>query len=245
MRREPPVDHGRPATNRSSAQSDIGGIIGARRTLKAAAWTLAGLLTVAWIAACLALIAIVPMPSDAATPQARQGKQPVLPVGRRCKTVTPQVHNKRVKLLDQITGKRHHKASRKVCKSHYRELGQKVKQARKTCKARALTVTASVFGGRGDDNGIGYRGDRLFNFNDSFAELGMGRALGGLPLHAKRWINYRSKTVRGTKRDIGGGGAGIGGTVRAIDLHAPLASRLNFPWGIGIVRVSANNCWAR
>lgn len=196
----------------------------------------------ALVAICASFLLALHLFADPLPATAAKGEV-IEKVKRPCKSVTPRTYNKRVRVLDSITGKRHHKASRKVCKSHLRKLLKKIKQARKTCKARALTVTASVYGGRGDDNGIGYRGDRLFNHSDSFAELNMGSALGGLPLHAKRWVNYRSRTARGTKRDIGGGGAGLAGTVRAIDLHAPLASRLRFPWGIGIVRVSRHNCW--
>jgi hypothetical protein len=55
-----------------------------------------------------------------------QDFKPVVPVKKPCKTVTPQVFNKRVKQLDKLTGKRHHKASRKVCKPHFKKLGKRI-----------------------------------------------------------------------------------------------------------------------
>lgn len=113
----------------------------------------------------------------------------------------------------------------------------------KDVQAKKVTWTAtgaSVFGGHCERSEyIGYRGDILQYYDSkkgrwvqnkwkSFAELGMGSAMGGLPHNAEVRVLYpptgRKITIR--KRDIGLGGGGIGGLPRAIDLYHPVAARI-------------------
>ncbi len=109
-----------------------------------------------------------------------------------------------------------------------------------------------------DDNGLGTDGKSLgTSLNGhpapadaakyaSFAELDMGKSLGGLPPHAKLSISYKGKTVIAEKRDIGGGGADVTGddpahpgtqiTVkRGIDLWWETAKLLDFKSNLDIV----------
>lgn len=58
-------------------------------------------------------------------------------------------------------------------------------------------------------------------------------ALGGLPCGTPLVITYKGKTITATKADVGGGGSGIGGIPRVIDLFDTLASALNFPQPAG------------
>jgi len=96
-----------------------------------------------------------------------------------------------------------------------------------TPKLEWHTVTASVFGGPNDTTpkpDTGYRGDRLEQLNHgyNFAELNMGTAMGGLKLHEKIIVrnkhNPKQQAVL-VKGDIGGGGKGMNGTIRAIDIY--------------------------
>lgn len=104
-----------------------------------------------------------------------------------------------------------------------------------------ITVGASMYGGGGDpSSGVtGYKGDNL-NGTNTYAELGMGHNLGGLPYKQPLSITYGGKTQRGFKRDIGAGGGNVSGHRRDIDLWHQLASKLGFS-GLGLVRVSANS----
>ena len=92
-------------------------------------------------------------------------------------------------------------------------------------------VTASDYGGPSDPtSGVtGYRGDNLTQHPDTYAELKMGTALGGLPYLAPLDVSYGGKTERLYKRDIGLGGPGLGGHVRAIDLWYEAAKAFGFP----------------
>lgn len=100
------------------------------------------------------------------------------------------------------------------------------------------TVGASVFGGPGDPGTghIGYRGDDLNVFPNSFAELNMGTAMGNLPyLAALRVTGPRgSKVLR--KRDIGAGGGNVQGKTRGIDLWYKAAEALGVN-GLGLVKI--------
>lgn len=85
---------------------------------------------------------------------------------------------------------------------------------------------ASIYGGFCEPwETKGYRGAYLPATPWSFAELGMGSAMGSLPnkarvrilspaTHKKTWV---------TKEDIGGGGDPVQGYRRSIDLYAPVA----------------------
>lgn len=94
-----------------------------------------------------------------------------------------------------------------------------------------------MYGGAGDSTSgtIGYRGDSLPGTN-TYAELGNGFALGGLPYKQKLRISFRGRTVTAVKRDIGGGGSSVFGYTRAIDLWHETAAKLHFT-GIGLVKI--------
>lgn len=95
---------------------------------------------------------------------------------------------------------------------------------------------ASVYGGPADHTGsTGYHGDNL-NGTMSYAELGMGKAMGNLPYRQKLRITYKGKSVVAEKLDIGAGGAGCGGHPRGIDLWYQTAHALGFD-GLGVVTV--------
>jgi hypothetical protein len=74
----------------------------------------------------------------------------------------------------------------------------------------------------------------------SFAELGMGHNLGGLPFGAKLKIGYGGKSVVGEKLDIGLGGGSVDGHRRDIDLWYETANALGLPndW-LGLVQIGA------
>lgn len=99
---------------------------------------------------------------------------------------------------------------------------------------------ASVFGGPGDPGTghIGYKGDDLRKKWNSFAELNMGTAMGGLPYGAGRWVTGpNGKSLKLYKRDIGKGGGNVNGRVRGIDLWYKAAQKLGVN-GLGTVTVS-------
>lgn len=105
-------------------------------------------------------------------------------------------------------------------------------------------VGASMFGGPKDSSTRkperGYKGDLLERFPMTYAELGMGKALGGLPYKHPLRITYGSRSVTARKRDIGRGGGDVGGLRRAIDLYYHVASHLGFN-GLGVVRIGATS----
>lgn len=101
---------------------------------------------------------------------------------------------------------------------------------------------ATTFGGPGDPGtgSSGYKSDNLNQKWDSYAELNMGTALGGLPYMAPLWIeSQKGKKIKAFKRDIGRGGAAVNGKPRTIDLWWQLAQKLGLPgvWS-GLVKVS-------
>lgn len=88
---------------------------------------------------------------------------------------------------------------------------------------------ASVFGGACEPGEhTGYRGDYLPTRWRSFAELGMGTALGGLAYNQQIRVlwpaTHRRMTIR--RRDIGLGGGAVAGLRRAIDLYEPVLTYL-------------------
>ena len=101
-----------------------------------------------------------------------------------------------------------------------------------TAQAREVhwqTAGASVFGGTCEPSEhTGYRGDYLPSRPWSFAELGMGSALGGLPYgYTIRVLNpdtHRRRNIR--KLDIGFGGSAVRGLRRSIDLYEPVLTYL-------------------
>lgn len=129
-----------------------------------------------------------------------------------------------------------------VCLRKYKTVKAHNLRRIKVCRSSAKWTGASTFGTTAsDDNGIGYRGDNLFSYTDSFAELKMGTALGGLPLHAVRYAHHGRYSARSVKRDIGGGGGAVGGYERGFDAHAPLARKLHIN-GLAVVQLTKKPC---
>lgn len=97
---------------------------------------------------------------------------------------------------------------------------------------------ASVFGVPCDASEFtGYRGASFAQNPWTFAELGMGTAMGGLPNHARIRVqdprSHRQITL--VKNDIGLGGGAVGGYRRTLDvlwpaLHRLLRGRANCSW---------------
>jgi hypothetical protein len=88
---------------------------------------------------------------------------------------------------------------------------------------------ASIYGGVcGPQETQGYRGAYLPDNPMSFAELGMGTALGDLPygtqVRVLDPVTHKRAWVR--KLDIGAGGGDVFGVPRDIDLYAPAAERI-------------------
>jgi hypothetical protein len=100
-------------------------------------------------------------------------------------------------------------------------------------------VGASYYGGPSDhvSGTVGAAGVSLPG-KMSFAELAMGKALGGLPFHTKLKIGYGGKSVVAEKLDIGLGGGSVGGHNRAIDLWYETANAIGMG-GLGVVKVSS------
>ena len=101
-------------------------------------------------------------------------------------------------------------------------------------------VGATTFGGSGDPRtgSVGYKGDSLIG-KMAYAELGMGRALGGLPYRKALGISSAGRSVTARKLDIGAGGGAIQGHPRAIDLWHETAQAIGLPsvWS-GLVKVA-------
>lgn len=75
------------------------------------------------------------------------------PAAKHCKTVTPHVWNRYVRKLDRLTGRRHHKATRKVCKSKLRELKRKIARVQYRLTTDPRFAIRRAF----DDAGIKWR----------------------------------------------------------------------------------------
>jgi hypothetical protein len=113
-----------------------------------------------------------------------------------------------------------------------------------------LVVGASVFGGKQQsgkwvenlaDNGgndLGDHGNHLTG-TPAFAELDMGKALGGIPDGTRVEIDYKGKKVIAVKDDIGAGGANVDGHKRAVDLWWQTANALGFNDGTGVITIHA------
>lgn len=103
--------------------------------------------------------------------------------------------------------------------------------------------TASQYGGPSDtDSGIGYKGDVLANKPDTWAELSHPgsldfAALGGLPYMTPITVSYNGKSKTLFKRDVGGGGPGLGGHARAVDIWYKSAQELGLP---GLANIQVN-----
>lgn len=204
-----------------------------------AAWLVAFLFVFAWSTQSMAA---------GLEPRAQAGQQ-VRPVVRRCHTVTAQTYNKRVRLLREITGnpRRGTLTKGKRCKyGAYADLGRAVRKARADCLEKIEQTEASVFWPGRDSGGMksacGYNLWTLIGAY-GYAELGGGRYLGGLPCGFVLYINGPDGTVAARKFDTGGGS---GSSTRKIDLWNNTAPAIGISKnGIGQVRYSRRNCWAR
>lgn len=185
-----------------------------------------------------------------------------LPVAPDCAHVPASKWNTQVRIRRQLDGTAGHLRSvrRPVCVRRYKILKAHNAKRVVACKRGATWTAASEFGGRGDDNGIGYRGDDLSfdgdgNMNtkanrNSFAELSDPgtlnfAALGGLRLHAVRFAHHVGVTVRSVKRDVGKGGPGLnskrGYLKRGFDAIRPLARRLRIN-GLAVIQLTVRPC---
>jgi hypothetical protein len=147
------------------------------------------------------------------------------PEVRPCKTVTPQVFNKQVRKLDKITKKRHHKASRKVCKEHYQKLIEKIE---KVCRpAHVVTGRTSVF----DDHNT-YTGLPADEYEGLAINISPGTNWGYSNATVRRWADNGTKFIvklKGKQRvtrliDLGP----AGWVNRALDFSRPLANAMGF-----------------
>jgi hypothetical protein len=108
--------------------------------------------------------------------------------------------------------------------------------AKQKAKRHAYIVGASFYGGPSDktvnnSDPVGSSGTNLTG-KSSFAELGMGHDLGGLPYGTKLILTYRESgetdrhTITVEKLDIGAGGAPVSGHARRIDIWYDAAKQL-------------------
>lgn len=142
-------------------------------------------------------------------------------------SVTAKRYNSVLHQIQNVSGKGLGTRSQPVPFAKYTYRAKQLRSLRRSCRKSSTSVLATWYGGPGDSGTpghTGYRGDNLIQHPDSFAELSMGSALGGLPHKAKRWIHYGNKSASARKRDIGAGGP----RGPKIDLWHTLARRLGF-----------------
>lgn len=150
----------------------------------------------------------------------------------KCPTVTAKVYNRYVRELDAITGKRHHRASRKVCKSHFDKLKVKIRAARAACKRLANHAIASHYG-RGD----GFLGGPLACGGHLYAGQ-IGTAHKYLPCGTILYMKDRKGN--GLKVRVIDRGPFVAG--RDFDLTSWTADRIGIG-GVGSITYSRRNCW--
>lgn len=170
---------------------------------------------------------------------------------KKCDTVTAKKYNAHLRLRAKITGNK--KAYKKLLKSkpvcvkpHYKNLKKSIKKQRKKCKRKAITTGASYYGYGDNSPANSATGAYGTLHSMSFAELGMGSAMGGLPPRSWWYVAKAGGTYsqRGQKLDIGAGGGPIGGYTRGIDLWVPFRNSIGLSDN-GVVQVSKNDCWAK
>lgn len=194
------------------------------------------------VSLALLAIAIVALPQPQAAPLDVEADRHAKPIG--CASVKASKYNAQVDRRRDLDGTAGHlrKTKYPVCVRKYKTVKSHNLRRIKACRSSAKWTGASTFGTTSyDDNGIGYRGDHLFSYTDSFAELNMGTALGGLPLHAVRYAHHGRYSARSVKRDIGGGGGSVGGYTRGFDAHAPLARKLHIS-GLAVIQLTKKPC---
>ena len=196
---------------------------------------------VAFLFVSLTLLAFAPE----ATPS--QDIQHRVPVAPTCKTIPAKQFNSKLRVRRQITGNDQRFRSRPVCVDRWRDLLRSIKKKRRACINGAITTGATWYGGSGDSMTSGTAGayGDLSSHPWSFAELGMGSAMGGLPPLSWWYVHSKNngKTKQAQKRDIGGGGGPVNGLTRGFDAWHPLAQYLGL-MGNGTVQLAKRNCWA-
>lgn len=117
------------------------------RVKQTLSWAIGIALAIIWLAICLTLVALIPMPSEAATESESADQQPA--VRLTCHTVTAATYNRQVRKLDRIErlnptdlrDRKHRRATRKVCKHRqYKRVKDRIKLV---CKPRHI-VTGRV-----------------------------------------------------------------------------------------------------
>lgn len=166
---------------------------------------------------------------------------------KSCSTVPAKTYNNKLRIRRTITGNAQRFRSKPVCVDRWRSLLRSIKKQRRVCKANAITTGATWYGGSGDSMTSGTSGayGDLSNHPWSFAELGMGSAMGGLAPLSWWYVHSlnNGRTKRAQKRDIGGGGGPVNGHTRGFDAWHPLAQYLGL-MGNGTVHLAKRNCWA-
>jgi hypothetical protein len=152
--------------------------------------------------------------------------QPVRPVVTHCHKVTPQTYNKQVRKLDKITGRRHHKASRRVCKhGPYLDVGKRIT---KLCRPiHVVTGRTSVFNDSGTYTGISAASNEGLAIN-----INPGTDSGWSNATVRHWADTGQRflvKLLGRQRwtriiDLGP----AGWVNRALDFSQPLASAMGF-----------------
>jgi hypothetical protein len=156
--------------------------------------------------------------------------------------VSPSTYNSELRTRRSLTGKPVRFRAKPVELSVYQKLRTNNRKLIRRCKASAISTGASVYGTGNDAGTIGYRGDHLPSYDDSFATLETGLAqIHAWPHRTRRWLHRGRQSARGVKRDIGHGGGRVGGFVRSIDLHAPLASKLRVS-GLAVIQITRRPC---
>lgn len=100
-----------------------------------------------------------------------------------------------------------------------------------------MVVGASMYGGPTDPGTPGSSGSCGDTKGMTYAELGMGQNLGGLPCGTPLVITHNGHSVTAHKEDIGLGGASVNGHSRDIDLWYETAAAIGFN-GTGLVTIS-------
>ncbi|MBJ7347284.1 MAG: hypothetical protein JHC87_01790 [Thermoleophilaceae bacterium] len=158
------------------------------------------------------------------------------------KFVRAAQYNKLLRRQRDLVGSSPHLRLVPVTHCAYFRRKQLVRKYRSNCRAHAQRFGASWYGGSGDSGTPGSTGASGVNLNGhmAFAELNMGRAMGGLPMFTWRYLHHGNHTIHAQKLDIGAGGGPVNGFPRAIDLWHQTAAALHM--GNGVVVVTKLPC---
>jgi hypothetical protein len=164
---------------------------------------------------------------------------------KTCQQVSASDYNAGLRVRRSITGNDQDWRRRPVCVSAKVRLKKSIRRQRAKCVKGAIVSGASWYGGPQDSMTKGTSGKYgdLANAPWSFAELGMGSAMGGLAPRSWWYVNHAGRTKRAQKLDIGKGGGEIDGVTRGFDAWHVLADYLRLK-GNGVVKLAKHNCWA-